>query len=153
MIVLLHRSSRVRTFRLIRMFCQFSDVHIFKPAKSHAIKSSFYLVAKNIQSGSAACLEAMSLFKTVWERATLKIESPSSALLYKDLGLVKKSLQPELEEFGDRFVEMVRHTRKIQADALEKAPFIEDKAAPRPICQHYLKGRCAYGKLCFKSHD
>jgi hypothetical protein len=95
----------------------------------------------------------MDLFKLVWEQATLKTESPSLTLLYRDLDLVEKSLQPELEEFGDRFVEMVRHTWKIQADALEKAPFIQDTAAPRPICQHNLKGRCAYGKLCFKSHE
>lgn len=153
MIILLHRSSRVRIFRLIRMFRQFSDVQIFKPAKSHAIKSSFYLVAKKIQSESASCLEAMSLFKTVWERATLKTESPSSALLYRDFALIEKSLQPELEEFGNEFIKLVRHTWKIQADALEKAPFIKDIAAPRPICKHYLKGRCAYGKLFFKSHD
>jgi 23S rRNA U2552 (ribose-2'-O)-methylase RlmE/FtsJ len=153
MIVLLHRSSRVRIFRLLHMFSQFSHVQIFKPTKSHAIKSSFYLVAKDIQSESTACLEAMDLFKLIWARATLKDESASSALLYKELSLVEKSLQPELEEFGDRFVMLIRHTWKIQADALEKAPFIKDASLARPICEHYFKGRCTYGKLCFKSHD
>jgi hypothetical protein len=154
MIVLLHRSSRVRIFRLLRMFSQFSHIQIFKPTKSHAIKSSFYLVAKDIQSESTACLKAMDLFKLVWEQATLKNETVLSLLLYKDLGLVEVSLQPELEEFGDKFVELIRHTWKIQADALEKAPFIKETLAnPRPICKHYLKGKCTYGKLCFKSHD
>lgn len=153
MIVLLHRSGRVRIFRLLRMFSQFSQVRIFKPAKAHAIKSSFYLVAKNIQSESPACIEAMDIFKLTWERATLKDESASSALLYKDLGLVEQSLQPELENFGSTFVELVRHTWKIQADALEKAPFTKDPAATRPICPHLVKGKCAYGNHCFKSHE
>jgi 23S rRNA U2552 (ribose-2'-O)-methylase RlmE/FtsJ len=153
MIVLLHRSSRVRTFRLLHMFSQISHVQIFKPAKSHAIKSSFYLVATNIQSQSPACIEAMDLFKLIWARATLKDESASSALLYRELGLVEKSLQPELEEFGDRFVALIRHTWKIQANALEKAPFIKESVAARSVCEHYFKGRCTYGKLCFKSHD
>jgi 23S rRNA U2552 (ribose-2'-O)-methylase RlmE/FtsJ len=153
MIVLLHRSSRVRIFRLLHMFSKFSQVQIFKPKKSHAIKSSFYLVAKDIQSESPSCLEVMDLFKLIWERATLKDESASSALLYRELGLVEKSLQPELDEFGDMFVMLIRHTWKIQADALEKAPFIEESAAARPICEHHFKGRCTYGKLCSKSHD
>lgn len=153
MIVLLHRSGRVRIFRLLRMFCRFSQVQIFKPAKAHAIKSSFYLVAKNIQPESPACIEAMNLFKLVWERATLKDESASSALLYRDLGLVEESLQPELEDFGHTFVELIRHTWKLQADALEKAPFTKDPSRPRPICEHYLKGKCTYGNLCFKSHE
>lgn len=77
----------------------------------------------------------------------------SSLLLYKALGLVETSLQPELEEFGDKFVELIRHTWSIQPDALEKAPFIKETSTPRPICKHYFKERCTYGKLCFKSHD
>jgi hypothetical protein len=77
----------------------------------------------------------------------------SSLLPYKDLGLVETSLQPELEEFGDKFVELIRHTWSLQADALEKAPFIKETWTPRPICKHYFKRRCTYGKLCFKSHD
>ncbi|KAH0366927.1 NAD(P)-binding protein, partial [Aureobasidium melanogenum] len=153
MIVLLHRSGRVRIFRLLRMFCQFSQVQIFKPAKAHAIKSSFYLVANNIQPDNPACIAAMNLFKLIWQRATVKDESAASALLYKDLGQVEKSLQPELEDFGERFVELVRPTWKIQADALKKAPFTKDPATARPICEHYFRGKCAYGNSCFKSHE
>jgi 23S rRNA U2552 (ribose-2'-O)-methylase RlmE/FtsJ len=85
MIILLHRSSRVTTFRLIRMFCQFSHVQIFKPSRNHTIKSSFYLVAKNIQPESAACLEAMDLFKTIRERASARDMSTASIVLYKEL--------------------------------------------------------------------
>jgi hypothetical protein len=77
----------------------------------------------------------------------------SSLLPYKDLGLVETSLQPELEDFGDKFVELIRHTWSLQADALEKAPFIKETWTPHPICKHYFKRRYPYGKLCFKSHD
>ncbi|KAG9686934.1 NAD(P)-binding protein, partial [Aureobasidium melanogenum] len=120
MIVLLHRSGRVRIFRLLGMFCRFAQVQIFKPAKAHAIESSFYLVTKNVQPDSPACIAAMNLFKLIWERATLKDESASSTLLYKDLVQVERALQPELEDFGEKFVELIRPTWKIQADALEE---------------------------------
>lgn len=153
MIVLLHRSGRVRIFRLLRMFCRFSQVQIFKPVKAHAIKSSFYLVAKNIQPDSPGCVAAMNLFKLIWQRATLKDKSASSTLLFKDLVQVERSLQPELKDFGEKFVELTRHTWKIQADALEKAPFTKDPTAARPICEHYFRGKCAYGDSCFKSHE
>ena len=109
MIVLLHRSSRVSIFRLIRMFHHFSRVWIFKPYKSHTIKSSFYLVARDIQPESPACLEAMDLFQRIWERASVKDDSVASSVLYKELALIKKPLQPELEGFGPRYVELFRH--------------------------------------------
>ncbi|KAG9515741.1 NAD(P)-binding protein, partial [Aureobasidium melanogenum] len=153
MILLLHKSNRVTIFKLIHMFDQFSHIHIVKPTRSHATRSSFYLVAKNIQHQNPACVKAMELFKLIWERATLKDETAASALLYKDLCLVEKSLQPEIEEFGQRFIELVRHTWKIQANALEKAPFTKGPAASRPIGTHYLRGKCAYGEHCFKSHE
>jgi 23S rRNA U2552 (ribose-2'-O)-methylase RlmE/FtsJ len=155
MILLLHRSSRVSIFRLIRMFCQFSDVQIFKPSKNHTIKSSFYLVVKNIQPKSKACLEAMDLFKTVWERAVARDDSVASTILYKELALGERFLQPELEDFGPRFIELVRHIWKIQANALQHAPFVKGTpdAAPRPVCEHFLRGRCKFGNSCFKSHE
>jgi len=155
MIVLLHRSSRVSIFRLIRMFHQFSHVQIFKPTKNHTIKSSFYLVARDIQSESDSCLEVMELFKTVWERASVKDDSVASTVLYKELALVESSLQPELEAFGPRYVELVRHIWRIQADALENAPFVKgvSEVSPRPICDHFFRGRCRFGNSCFKSHD
>ena len=155
MIVLLHRSSRVSIFRLIQMFCQFSNVHIFKPTKNHTIKSSFYLVAKDIRAESPSCLEAMELFRTVWKRASVKDGSVVSTVLYKELALVESSLQPELEAFGPRYVELVRHIWRIQADALENAPFVKGvtEVTPRPICDHFLRGRCRFGNSCFKSHD
>lgn len=155
MIILLHRSSRISTFRLIRMFHQFSRVNIFKPAKSHAIKSSFYLVARDIQAQSEACLEAMDLFKAIWERASVRDDSMASTILYKELAHVEKSLQPELEEFGPRYVELVRPIWKIQADALENASFVKSASdvAPPLICKHFFKGTCKFGNSCFKSHE
>jgi 23S rRNA U2552 (ribose-2'-O)-methylase RlmE/FtsJ len=154
-IVLLHRSSIISIFRLIRKFSQFSDIQIFKPHKNYTIKSSFYLVAKNIDPDSAKCLEAMDLFKLIWEKARSRDNSVEATILYKELSLTETSLQPELKDFGPQFIELVRPIWKIQADALEKAPFVKGtpEVAPRPICEHYLRGRCRFGNSCFKSHD
>ncbi|KAL2800321.1 hypothetical protein BJX66DRAFT_332462 [Aspergillus keveii] len=48
LVLLLHRVQSWSTVCLIHAFSQFSDVQLFKHPKFHSIKSSFYLVAKNI---------------------------------------------------------------------------------------------------------
>jgi 23S rRNA U2552 (ribose-2'-O)-methylase RlmE/FtsJ len=143
MLLLLHRSSRVSVFRLICIFSKFSDVQIFKSTRNHTIKSSFYLVAKNIHSESTSCLEAIDLFKLVWERASSRDDSVEATILYKELSLTEISLQPELEDFA-KFIELVRPIWKIQADALEDAPFVKgtSEVTIRPVCGHFLRGRC-----------
>ncbi|THV69348.1 NAD(P)-binding protein [Aureobasidium pullulans] len=129
LIVLLHRINNVRTFRIIKMLHGFSSVQVFKPTKSHAIRSSFYLVAKNVQSDSSACLRAMNLFKTVWEYATFENTSQETFRLCTELTLKEQSLSTELEEFGPWYTELARPIWRTQADALAVASFTQDHDA------------------------
>lgn len=129
LIVLLHRINNVRTFRIIKMLHGFSSVQVFKPTKSHAIRSSFYLVAKNVQSDSSACLRAMNLFKTIWEYATFENTSQETFRLCTELTLKEQSLSTELEEFGPWYTELARPVWRTQADALAVASFTQDHDA------------------------
>ncbi|THY89335.1 NAD(P)-binding protein [Aureobasidium pullulans] len=162
MITLLHKTNNLRNFRLIHMFYQFSSVQLFKPLSAHTINSSFYLVAKDVESDSQACLEAMALFKTIWEYATFDSASEETFRLCTEFTLQENSLSLEVEEFGPRYIESARPIWNIQAAALDKQ-FVTKKSStnlqplpvtePEKICTHYLRGRCRYGASCYKSHD
>jgi hypothetical protein len=65
-------------------------------------------VANNIHPESTSCLEAIDLFKLIGERASSRDDSVESTILYKELSLTEMSLRPELEDFGPRFIELVR---------------------------------------------
>lgn len=49
MIVLLHKVEAMDTVELLYQLNRFSTVRLFKPATSHAKRSSFYMVASDIQ--------------------------------------------------------------------------------------------------------
>lgn len=121
LIALLHRINTVRNFGIIHLFYKFSQVQLFKPVTSHKIKSSFYLVAMNIRPDEKAYAEAMTHFKQLWDHATFGIDIKSQAEFCAKWEISKKSLQPEIDEFGATFIELTWPIRKIQEDALAKA--------------------------------
>lgn len=47
-IILLHKLEAVDTVELLCQFNRFSSITLFKPAKCHAKRSSFYMIASNI---------------------------------------------------------------------------------------------------------
>lgn len=130
MIVLLHRINNVRTFRLINLLHECSSIQLFKPPKSHAIKSSFYLLASNVQSESQACLNAMAMFKHIWEHTTFETTSDATYRLCNEFSLEHRSLSEELEEFGSRYIELARPIWNVQANALAAASFTKDSGIP-----------------------
>ncbi|KAG9858515.1 NAD(P)-binding protein, partial [Aureobasidium melanogenum] len=108
LVVLLHRINTARNFRIIHLFQKFSQVQLFKPATSHKMKSSFYLVAKNIRPDERAYTEAMAHFRQLWDYATYGIDNESQAEFCTEWELSKKSSQPEIDELGATFIELAR---------------------------------------------
>lgn len=127
LVALLHRINTVRSFKIIHLFYKFSQVQLFKPAKSHKMKSSFYLVAKNIRPDEKAYAEAMTHFRQLWDHATYGTGNESQVDFCMEWELSKKSLQPEIAEFGATFIELARPIWKIQEDALGKASFLKNE--------------------------
>ncbi|KAH8761634.1 hypothetical protein F5883DRAFT_606017 [Diaporthe sp. PMI_573] len=123
MIMLLHKVEAWWNVRLMYTFSKFSHVQLFKPVSGHAKRSSFYKVATDISSEHRLAKKAMTEWKEQWEQATFPSdeefwEAVSTASLQgrRDVDLV-------LSEFGPELVRLGCEIWKIQAEALEKAPF------------------------------
>src|SRR5258707_205870 len=65
-IILLHKIEAWDTLELLYRCSRFSSVQVFKPAKKHAKRSSFYLVARTVQPHS----EAAKLAAEAWKLAS-----------------------------------------------------------------------------------
>ncbi len=70
LIILLHKLETWHSMILVRFFSTFATVELFKPVKAHAIMSSFYMVAKNVQPQSTEAKTALEQYRKLWHRAT-----------------------------------------------------------------------------------
>lgn len=125
MIILLHKVEAWGTVDLLWTFAQFSSIRLFKPKQGHAKRSSFYLIASNIQSQHPEAIRAVEGWKESWKYATLRTDEEYHEFV-KAYAKEKPSAEQVLEEFGPRLVELGRNVWKVQADALAKAPFIRE---------------------------
>lgn len=123
LILLLHRVESWDTVCLLHAFHQFSDIQLFKHPKFHAIKSSFYMVAKNINLNHDTTKLSMRYWKDLWKYHTFKefedIVRPSTSL-YEPEGEVIRRLR---DGFGSRFLEIAQPIWMIQTQALYAAHF------------------------------
>jgi len=125
MVVLLHKAEVWDTVLLLRAFNSFAEVSTFKPSKAHAIRSSFYMVAKNIRSESEEAKKAVDLFRRLWYRGTFGPSGP----IEDDFPV--PTADEIIADFGERLRELGRGVWEIQKVALEKAPFINREPANR----------------------
>lgn len=68
MVVLLHKIEAASTVQLLYAFSKFSSVQVFKPAKIHAKRSSFYMIATDVRVESEearAATQSLSISSTV----------------------------------------------------------------------------------------
>ncbi|KAI0861113.1 hypothetical protein F4860DRAFT_503487 [Xylaria cubensis] len=125
MLVLLHKVETWRCVLILRAFCGFSDVRLFKQRGAHAKRSSCYMIASNIQSRHEDALRAVGTWKMLWKAATFDTEEEFCRL--------SLSLQPDvqkvLEDFGPRLVQLGREVWETQANALGRAPFVQGSRA------------------------
>ena len=122
LVMLLHKIEAWDTTELLYKLSRFSSIQLFKPMRGHAIRSSFYLVAKNVQPNCDAAKEITKVWKQAWWRATFGGQNGTGeAKMLPDEG----NVQIVLDEFGKGLVELARPIWEIQANALSKADFIK----------------------------
>lgn len=63
MVVLLHKIDAWDTIQIVQQFHKFATVKLFKPTTGHAKRSSFYMVASNVESRHPAVSEAIGRWK------------------------------------------------------------------------------------------
>jgi 23S rRNA U2552 (ribose-2'-O)-methylase RlmE/FtsJ len=119
MVMLMHKMEAWDTVLLLRTLHKFSKITVFKPSKSHAIRSSFYIIAKNIRPYSAEAKAALKRFRSQWWQLTFG-ERPCR----DEEGDMEGKVDEVVEEFGETLKELGRDVWRIQAEALEKAEFM-----------------------------
>ncbi|CVK93811.1 uncharacterized protein FMAN_03162 [Fusarium mangiferae] len=123
MVILMHKLDSWRSFDLIHQFSKMATVKLYKHYRHHKIRSSFYLVAKNIQAESAFAKEMVALWKRIYKIATFGTDEE-----YAEMHRVtRETALEELEKFGEKYVAMGKKIWKTQADELEKAPFLKKR--------------------------
>ncbi|OQD79602.1 hypothetical protein PENANT_c047G09101 [Penicillium antarcticum] len=126
-VLLLHRVESWDTVCILHAFNKFSDVQLYKHPKCHGIKSSFYLVAKNVDLSHEAAKISLAYWKDLWMYLTFKdignIPSPRSSLYNSDDSFVRELLS----DFGPLFLNLARPVWRIQAGALRRSPFMRPK--------------------------
>lgn len=122
LVILLHKLEAWDTAQLIYQFRQFSSVALFKPEKKHAIRSSFYLVARNVQPENASAKEAVEGWKRAWRNATFGGQN----------GTGQEKVMPDaahvralLSDFGKDLIQLGQPIWETQANALSKADFVK----------------------------
>jgi 23S rRNA U2552 (ribose-2'-O)-methylase RlmE/FtsJ len=132
LVVLLHKCEAWDTLKLLQQFDSFADIQLFKPAKIHAIRSSFYLIAKNVQPEADTAKAALRDWKQSWYHATFGGEKGTGDWQPAvEVDVVKKSL----DEFGPRLIKLADNIWNIQANALER----KDWNKPPPRTSHSKK--------------
>jgi hypothetical protein len=120
LIMLLHKIDSFPAANVLYTFSKFAKVEAFKPQKKHATRSSFYMVAKDVQPEHDAAKAAVEGWKEAWWKATFggeagtgkpKIDASDSVVLNM------------LEEFGEQLMEMGRPVWRIQGDALSRTEY------------------------------
>lgn len=120
LLVLLHRLHKYRTFQLLRLFNRFSNITLFKSGKLHADRSSFYLIAKDVQPFQSEALEALELFRASWKRATFSFEESSDSASETPTRLA----ETDVAEFMPEFQRLATPIWQIQAAALSNAKWM-----------------------------
>ena len=120
-ITLLHKVEAPDTASLLQNFSRFASVTLFKPRKHHSKRSSFYMIATDVQNDHPEAILAMTKWKTQWKIATFGTDEEYD----KEFRIEDSDVDRLIEEFGEQLVDLGREVWATQARGLEKAPFIK----------------------------
>ena len=124
-VILLHRLDSWRSVALLHRFAAFARIRLFKPRHGHTMRTSFYLVAQNVQPRCAAAQRAVGAWKEQWKAATFGGDGGGDEAPDTASGDMVNSV---LEDFGSRLIRMAAPVFAIQAEALRNAPFMKGNA-------------------------
>lgn len=128
----LHKVEEPDTLEVLYQFHHFSSVQLFKPTKGHRDRSSFYMVATDIQVGYAQAAQAVEEWKRTWKIATFESEEEFKRNTRRDSTWATNIL----DTVGLCLLEKAKAIWYIQIRALEEAPYMkEHQLRPRTADQ------------------
>ncbi|KAK7936483.1 hypothetical protein LTR80_011089 [Exophiala xenobiotica] len=120
LIMLLHKVESWHTLQTIYAFYGFARVQLYKPKKCHTTRSSFYLIATNVQPNSPAAKTAVGIWRTMWKEATISQPDSLEGSLSSSLVGVEDEVNRLLENFGRHIVQLADPVWRVQRDALSR---------------------------------
>jgi len=135
LIMLLHKVEKWKTMKLLGMFDKVSQIRLFKPVTSHRLKSSFYLIASNVQPHHPEAVAAIKEWKAAWKDATFPPaadEEDRDQSDSDDRHVRSEEVSSLLAGFGGRLIELGEPVWQIQKDALRQAPWLKETAGKIP---------------------
>lgn len=123
LVLLMHKPEAFDTAKIISVFTKISNVCLFKPRKKHAVRSSFYMVATEVDLQSEETRSAILGWKMQWETATFQTDSAVSTHLRDS----ENRAYEMLAEFGPQLINLATPVWRIQADGLRSAPFLRER--------------------------
>ncbi|KAI6375388.1 hypothetical protein MCOR25_002956 [Pyricularia grisea] len=122
-VALMHQVDVLRSFCTLSHFASFSKLRLFKSAKTHGTRSSFYLVASKVRPDSEGARLAIEEWKGVWKSATFDPVECHNKRMHSELSL--EQFDKMLSDFGPRYLELARPVLAIQAEALRNASWMK----------------------------
>ena len=123
-IILLHKVDVWDNLILLQTFEAFSKIQVYKSEKVHAGRSSFYLVAKDVQPSSTEAVKAVENWKMVWWRATFAGEGGTG--LDRDEPK-DEDIEDALKAYGPRLIQLGQPIWSIQLKAMRRASFMRNE--------------------------
>ncbi|RFU30035.1 hypothetical protein B7463_g6341, partial [Scytalidium lignicola] len=118
-VMLLHKVDQWSSMLILYQFSKFSSTELFKPIKKHGARSSFYMVAKNVNPKHPAAQEALQSWRDGWWTSTFGGEDG----LGEEIEYPEVFVNEVIEEFGKTLALLGGPIWKIQADALSKTDY------------------------------
>lgn len=116
MLILLQHGETPDSIDIIRDISDISgEIEFWKPKNTWAVKSTFYLIARNVNPTTLMAQSIIKKYQALWQLATLHGVAPQKT---------EKEVEVIMKAFGERLVKMSETIWKIQLDALEKSSFI-----------------------------
>ncbi|KAF6218790.1 hypothetical protein HO133_005333 [Letharia lupina] len=125
LIILLHGADVYHSVKLLEIFGHFSHIQVFKPVRGHTRKSSFYLVAKEMQPGRLAARAAVTQWKQNWKDATFPAPAEDEIDAHNETEALLKQVERKedssklVENFGARLIQLGEPIWEIQEKALK----------------------------------
>ncbi|KAL8936523.1 MAG: hypothetical protein Q9216_004886 [Gyalolechia sp. 2 TL-2023] len=136
-VMLLHKVDAYDTAILLKKFCSFANVTLFKPSAGHRQRSTFYMIAKNVQPKSIEARGCIAGWKQVWIQGTFGGDDGTGAApRYPDPAEVDSMLS----EFGPKLIEMAHEVWTIQLEALGHSKWIPQNVKALQSSSEEFKG-------------
>ncbi|KAH6654301.1 hypothetical protein BKA67DRAFT_646047 [Truncatella angustata] len=121
-----HKIEGIETVNMLRLFNMFSKIHVWKPLKTHAARSSFYMIAKDVQPHSPEAVKAINEWKREWKEFTLNTEEESVEVkpAFDNNDPIRvETAKNIIEEFGQQLIDLARPIWNIQSHGMRAKPF------------------------------